>query len=118
MEIGLRVCALGLVFFSYQVPLLLGGGAMHKVHFGGVGEPLRQEVACNGVLVLPLDDSSCLVLGRFSGVDGLGIRVEACEEDPSTGYLHSVTEAHLEDGPVRAIVLEGVVCRLGAFRWW
>ena len=72
MEIGLRVCALGLVFFSYQVPSLLGDGAMHKVHFGGVGEPLQQEVACNGVLVLPLDDSSCLVLGRFSGVDGLG----------------------------------------------
>ena len=69
---------------------------MCEAHFGGVGEPLRQEVACDRVLVL----------GRFSGVNGLGIRVEARKEGPSAGHLHHVTEAHLKDGPVRTIVLE------------
>ena len=60
MEISLHVSALGLVLLGDQVPMLLGGGAVGKMHFSGVRKPLREEVTGDGVLKFPLDDLGSL----------------------------------------------------------
>ena len=68
MKIGLSVCALGYVLLGNQVPSLLSGGTASQAHLRGVGKPLRQKVASNGVLILPLDDCNGLVLGGLGSV--------------------------------------------------
>ena len=106
MEIGLHISALGLVLLGDQVPTLLGGGAVGKTHFGGVGKPLRKEVTGNGVLKFPLDNLGGLFWSRLDRIDGVRIWAKSGEVCPSMCHLHGITEAHLEDGPVGAIWLE------------
>ena len=108
----MRVCALRLVLLDDHVPSLLGGGTIGEAHFRGVRKPLREEIAGNGVLVLPLDDSFSFILGRFGCIGRLRARVKASEVRPSARHFHRVAEAHLEDGPIGSIVFEAWdVCR-------
>ena len=62
MKISLSVGTLGCVFLGNQVPSFLSGGTASQAHPHGVGKPLRQEVAGDGVLILPLDDCHGLIL--------------------------------------------------------
>ena len=112
MEVGLSICALGLVLLGDLVPSLLSGGAVGESHFSGVRKSLREEVAGDGVFILPLHNGSRLLPGRFGRVYGLGIPVDASKISPPARHLHGAAEAHPEDGPVGPIGLEARdVCR-------
>ena len=86
--------------------MFLSGGTTSQVHLCGVRKPLRQEVAGDGVLILPLDDCHGLILGGLGSVGRVGARVQASEVGPSVCHFHGVAEAHLKDGPVRSVGLK------------
>ncbi len=106
MKIGLRVGTFCLVLRRDQGPLFLGGGTVGKTHFRGVREPLRKVVAGNGILIFPLDNSGHFFPGWLGSVGRFRAWTDPCEIGPATHHLHGVAEMHLEDGPVRAVVLE------------
>ena len=75
MKISLSVGTLGCVFLSNQVPSFLSGGTTSQVYLCDVEKPLRQEVADDGVLILPLNDCRGLILGGLGSVGQVRVRV-------------------------------------------
>ena len=106
MKICLSIGALGCVFLGYLVPSLLSGGTAGQAHLRSIGKPLRQKVAGDGVLILPLDYRSSLFLGRLGSICWLRMGIETSKVSPLVHDLHGITEAHLEDGLVRSIWLK------------
>ncbi len=106
MEVKLHIGTLGLVFFRNQGPSSPGGGTIGKTYLCCIRKPLREVIGGNGVLIFPLDDSGHFLFGWHGSIDRLRAGVDPREVCPSTCHLYHVTEAHLEDGPVRAVVLE------------
>ena len=106
MEIGLRVCALGLVLLGNLLPSLLGRGATADAQDDGVGKALVQHVRGHGVFILPRIDRVLLDVRRFVSVRGLGAGLLACEVGPTSRGFHLAAEAYDEDGPVGTIGLE------------
>lgn len=106
MKISLSIGALGCVFLGYLVLLLLSGDTAGQAHLRSIGKPLRQKVAGNGVLILPLDYHGSLFLGRLGSICWLRTGIETSKVSPLVCDLHGITEAHLKDGPVRSIWLK------------
>jgi hypothetical protein len=106
MEIGLRVCTLGLVLLGEHFPLLLSGGAAAETHYSSVRQALEQEEAGHGVFILPFRGHVDFPFRGVPGVLWLRARLLASEVHPPMHDFHRIPEAHCKDGPVGTIWLE------------
>ena len=100
VEIGLRVCALGLALPGNLLPSLLGCGATADSQDDGVRKALIRQVRGHGVFILPCLNRVLLDMRRFVSVRGLGTGPLACEVGSASRGFHRAAEACHEDGPV------------------